>query len=776
MNGQAVSNVQGIVTALHTNGFYMQDPQPDSDDSTSEGIFVFTSSAPTVTVGDFVYVNGNVNEFRPGGSGGLTNLTTTELTNPTITVFSHNNPTPTPVILGVGGRVPPNQIIEDDTISDVEINDTLFDQAQDGIDFYESLEGMVVQVNDAVVVGPAHFFSGSNPNTEIDVLGDNGANALERTPRGGVIIQPNTFNPERIIFNDLLVNGPKLPQTANVADTFPGATIGVMDYSFGNFKLMVSSLPNLVSGGLTQEVTTAQTGSELAVSTFNVENLCPTDPQSKFDTLASLLINNLKSPDVVSVEEIQDNNCTVDDGTVDASVTWSMLIQAIQSAGGPTYDYRQIDPVNDQDGGAPGGNIRQGFLFRTDRGLSFVDRPCNCDLSTTPVQVVSGANGPELSFSPGRIDPQNSAWTDSRKPIAGEFMFNGHHLFIIANHFNSKGGDDPLFGHLQPPTFYSEVQRLQQAQVEHDFVQSILSLDNSADIVVDGDINDFQFSNPVHTLEGTSPQILNDLIDTLPENERYSYDYEGNSETLDHILVTNDIFNKVPFTEDVVHVNSEFATQASDHEPQVSRLDPPAAPPTPTATATNTPTPTSTATSTPTPTATTVENEDTAIQYDGWRGITDPNANGGTYRVSKVAGDTAKFTFKGKAITWITLKGSDQGQAQVFIDNVSKGTLDLYSPTVQYNVQFTGSGLSNKSHTVTIKVLGTKNGNSCDTNVVVDGFIVNGVTTQDNTIGVQYNKWVGAQHLPRPAAAASVEMLRRAVTPSCSSWATALTG
>ena len=37
--------------------------------------------------------------------------------------------------------------------------------------------------------------------------------------------------------------------------------------------------------------------------------------------------------------------------------------------------YREIDPVNDQDGGEPGGNIRQVFLFRTDRGLAFVDRP-----------------------------------------------------------------------------------------------------------------------------------------------------------------------------------------------------------------------------------------------------------------------------------------------------------------------------------------------------------------------------------------------------------------
>ena len=60
---------------------------------------------------------------------------------------------------------------------------------------------------------------------------------------------------------------------------------------------------------------------------------------------------------------------------VDATADLRALIAAISAAGGPAYEYRQIDPVDDQDGGEPGGNIRVGFLFRTDRGLRFVDRP-----------------------------------------------------------------------------------------------------------------------------------------------------------------------------------------------------------------------------------------------------------------------------------------------------------------------------------------------------------------------------------------------------------------
>jgi predicted extracellular nuclease len=538
----------------------------DSDDSTSEGIFVFTSSSPAVNVGDDVVVTGSPQEFRPGGSGGLTNLTTTEIGSPSVVVLSSGNPLPAPVIIGSGGRIPPTAVIEDDATGDVETSG-VFDPANDGIDSYESLEGMLVQVNDAVATGPWHDFGS---NREIPVVGDNGANASVRTNRGGVVIQSNDFNPERIILNDLIAGGPTLPPV-NVSDSFPGATLGVMDYSFGNFKLEVTQLPTMVSGGLAQEATTPARTNQLALATFNVENLAPTDPQSKFDTLAELIVNHLQSPDVIAIEEIQDNNGVTDDGTVDASTTWSKLITAIQAAGGPTYDYRQIDPVNDQDGGAPGGNIRQGFLFRTDRGLSFIDRPGAG--STTANAVVGSGPGTQLLYSPGRIDPTNTAFDDSRKPLAAEFMFNGRHLFVIANHFNSKGGDNPLFGHFQPPTFSSEVQRLQQAQVEHDFVQSIVTADSNADVIVLGDLNDFQFSNPIKTLTGenVSNVILDDLINTLPLAERYSYVFDGNSEVLDHSLLSDNLFG-TPFEYDVVHVNSEFAVQASDHEPQVVRL------------------------------------------------------------------------------------------------------------------------------------------------------------------------------------------------------------
>src|SRR5919109_46489 len=409
--GQTVSNVNGIVTAKRSNGFYVQDPNPDADPATSEGIFVFTSSAPSsVNVGDAVKVNGRVQEFRPGGSSSA-NLTTTELTSPTTTVLSSGNPLPATTIVGTGGRIPPNQIIEDDATGDVETSG-VFDPANDGLDFWESLEGMRLQLNNPVAVGPT-----------------------------------NAFGETQLVADDVLVPLPAM----NVGDHYDAPLVGVLDYNFGNFFLEVTSAGvGAVHDGVTPESTTAAGLNQVSIGTFNFENLDPTDPQSKFDRLAAILVNNLESPDIVSGEEVQDDNGPTNDAVVDANQTLDQLVAAIQAAGGPTYDYRYINPVDDQDGGEPGGNIRQVFLFRTDRGVSFIDRAGGD--STTATTVVGSGTSTQLSFSPGRIDPTNSAFNTSRKPLAGEFFFNGHHLFVIANHFNSKGGDQPLEGHLQPPT------------------------------------------------------------------------------------------------------------------------------------------------------------------------------------------------------------------------------------------------------------------------------------------------------------------------------------
>ncbi|HLO88904.1 MAG TPA: choice-of-anchor I family protein [Nostocaceae cyanobacterium] len=552
--GQTVNNVAGIVTAVASNGFYIQDPNPDNDDRTSEAIFVFTSSAPTVQIGDAVTVNGKVTEFRPGNN--TNNLTLTELTNPTINKISSGNPLPTAVILGNGGRTIPTTVIDND--SNGQVGNGTFDPSEDGIDFYESLEGMRVQINNPVTVSPTNRFG------EIWVLADNGANATGRTARGGIGISQGDFNPERIQIDDSLA-GATSPNVDVGAQL--NTIIGIVDYNFSNYEVLPTTLPTVVTAtSLTKEVTNLTSGAnQLTVATFNVENLDPSDGATKFNNLASRIVNNLKSPDIISLEEIQDNNGATNDSVVDASQTYQTLINAIASAGGPTYQYRQINPVDDTNGGEPGGNIRVGFLFNPQR-VQFSDRPGGTSTSNTTVNNVNGIA--TLSSSPGLIDPTNSAFDNSRKPLVGEFTFNGQTIYVIANHFNSKGGDQPLFGVNQPPTLNSEVQRNQQATIVKNFVQSILAINPNANVIVAGDLNDFEFSNPLTTLESAG---LNTLVETLPQNERYTYNFEGNAQTLDHILVSQNLFNNLDGF-DVVHINSEFADQDSDHDPVVARF------------------------------------------------------------------------------------------------------------------------------------------------------------------------------------------------------------
>lgn len=572
LRGQGVNNVPGIVTTLAANGFYLQDSNPDADDRTSDGIFVFTGAAPTVAVGDSVRVSGTVTEFRPGNNAN--NLTITQISSPVISVLSQGNALPAAVMLGNGGRTIPSQVITNDAVSgNVENPATPFDPAEDGIDFYESLEGMRVQINSPVATSPTANFGTSE---EIWVLADNGANATSRTARGGSLISASDFNPERIQIDDL-INGTTVLPTVNVGAQLSDI-VGVVSYDFNNYEVLVSTAPTVTQPSTLQKEVTNLTGSasQLTVATFNVENLDPADGATQFNNIAARVVTNLKSPDIISLEEIQDNNGPTNDSVVDASTTYQTLINAIAAAGGPTYQYRQIDPVDDTNGGEPGGNIRVGFLFNPSR-VTFVDRPGGTSTSNTTV-TDGGSNGtPDLSASPGLIDPTNAAFTSSRKPLVGEFLFNGQTVYVIGNHFNSKGGDQPLFGSNQPPALSSETQRNQQATIVADFTKSILVIDPKANIVVAGDINDFEFSNPLSILKTAG---LTPLTETLPANERYTYNFQGNAQTLDHLLVSNNLLGNLDGI-DVVHINSEFADQDSDHDPSVARFNlapkPPAA-------------------------------------------------------------------------------------------------------------------------------------------------------------------------------------------------------
>ena len=577
----------GVVTARKFDGYWIQDPAGDGDARTSDGVFVYTEAAGAKPdVGQAVQVVGTVDEFRPRSATGP-NLNLTELVDSTFTVLPEAAALPAPVRIGPGGRVAPAQSTDSGTTTrtDIELPTAEFDPRRDAVDFYETLEGMLVEVRDAQVVGPRNDFG------ELVVL-PGGTQVPATTPSNGVRYAYGQPNTQRITVDDEIIYQ-QMP-VANVGDTLPGAVSGPLSYDFGMFRVFPTTVPTVRGGGLTKEVFAAKPRpDELTVATFNVENLDPKDPQAKFDRLAETIVDNLGAPDVLGLEEVQDNtgaecpngpspSCTPD-GVVAADQTFAKLVAAIEAAGGPTYAWRDIAPANLTDGGEPTGNIRVAFLFRTDRGVALGVRPGGSATSAVGVTKIRGKVA--LTQSPGRIDPADAAWNNSRKPLAGEFTFRGQTLFVVANHFNSKGGDDPLMGRWQPQNRGSEVQRHQQARAVNGFVKSLLAVDDRARVVVLGDINDFEFSQTTALLEDGGALV--DLPQELPANERYSYVYEGNSQILDHILVSPALMGvrkPGPWPPEpdpgtgirayqIVHVNAEFHDQVSDHDPQLVRLN-----------------------------------------------------------------------------------------------------------------------------------------------------------------------------------------------------------
>lgn len=552
--GQQVAGVTGVVTAVRPKGtspgFWFQDPDPDGDPRTSEGLFVYTpDEAPRVAAGDSVAVSGTVAEYYAVGPGEqpetTPNQSVTELSGATWQVTGT-------------APVPPAEPITAESVPEAyapegELDALPLDPARFALDFYESREHTNIAVEDARVVGPADSYGAltvtSKPRQNAGERGTTTYTGYDQQNSGRLKVEP--------------IGAPA--PAANVGDQLAGRTAGPLDYSrFGGYLLAATTLGEHRPGGVRPEVTRPPGEDELAVATYNVENLSATDAQGKFDRLAHGVTTNLAAPDVIALEEVQDDTGATDDGVVTADRTLGRFVDAIEAAGGPRYEWRQIDPVDGADGGEPGGNIRVAFLFDPAR-VSFVDRPGGD--AGTPVEAVEAGEHASLSASPGRIAPDDDAWRASRKPLAGEFTFRGEPVFVVANHFTSKGGDQPLHGRFQPPARSSEQQRTAQARLVRGLVADLVTIDPKAKVLVTGDLNDFGFSPAVTAL--TEGRLLWSPSAVLPPAERYSYVYEGNAQALDHILATPGV-GEVDY--DVVHINAEFADQSSDHDPQLVRM------------------------------------------------------------------------------------------------------------------------------------------------------------------------------------------------------------
>src|SRR5262249_54988522 len=116
-------------------------------------------------------------------------------------------------------------------------------------------------------------------------------------------------------------------------------------------------------------------------------------------------------------------------------------------------------------------------------------------------------DGHAISDPGGNGDQQtnpDNPFFDSRPPLVATFSFHGEEVTVVDNHFTSKGGSAPLLGSDQPPFDAGEVQRAGQAQAVNTFIDSLLASDPGAKVMVAGDLNEFQFEEPMQVLKGTA--------------------------------------------------------------------------------------------------------------------------------------------------------------------------------------------------------------------------------------------------------------------------------
>ncbi|GAA3108288.1 hypothetical protein GCM10020254_62790 [Streptomyces goshikiensis] len=240
--GKQVADVEGIVTGVRTygsRGFWMQDPDADGNDATSEGVFVFTNSVPTVAVGDAVKVSGLVGEYVPGGAASG-NQSVTQISKPAVTVVSSGNALPEATAINEY-TVPAAYAPAGDPAAAGSINGLTLEPSRYALDYYEALEGMNVRIGTSRVVGA------TDPYAELWVTVKGWENTAKR---GGTIYGSyESQNTGRLQIQQLAPLAQQPFPVANVGDKLTGTTEGPLDFNqFGGYTLVARTLGTVKAG------------------------------------------------------------------------------------------------------------------------------------------------------------------------------------------------------------------------------------------------------------------------------------------------------------------------------------------------------------------------------------------------------------------------------------------------------------------------------------------------------------------------------------------------
>lgn len=557
MKGHDVEDVEGVVTAVvkHplSRGFYMQSLQADSDARTSEGIWVECEECKA-KAGDLVKVSGMVDEIQleKAVEG---EMTVTAIKARNVDIIKSNCKVKPFVIKG--NKIPKK--IHEGPLSDV------LDIKKNAMDFYESLEGMLVQVNSPVVVGA------NESHGEVCVIPDGGKSCKDRTKRGGVKYSYENEQTSRIILNPALF--PLTENrvfknssfTPNPGDRFASPISGVLTFIYMNYQLInTSPLPPLKDVGASRDKNRyAYDASCLNAAVYNIENFTIADGgEERVKVLSSHVKEDLKLPDILGLVEVGDD----DGGNVESNVltsekTLEAIVSGILKESGVEYGYLCVNPEDKKDGGWPAMHIRNAVLYRKDT----MEVPY-----FTPSQAAGKdtkfADG-KLTFNPGRIGNDEPFFADVRKTLVAHLKMkkNGKDVFVLVNHLKSKRADDKLYSAKRPVKRSSEDVRIPEGKYVNAFLKKINEKLPEAILLCMGDMNDFEFSPTIKEMKG---DFMVSAVETLPVNERHTYVYQGSSQILDNFLVNSRYAKGLKC--DILNINSEFTRAQgyfSDHDP-----------------------------------------------------------------------------------------------------------------------------------------------------------------------------------------------------------------
>ena len=274
--------------------------------------------------------------------------------------------------------------------------------------------------------------------------------------------------------------------------------------------------------------------------------------EGRFHTLAQAVVLQANTPDIVALQEIQDNDGAELTNTVDASETYRLLALTIKQLSGVDYKWVDIQPELGADGGQPGGNIRNGFLYNPNT--------VNADMNSLRV-----------------IGKGNWAYDDSRKPLICDFIEKetGQRLSVINVHLASKRHQESVFAPKDAGLDGKLGVRVEQAHIIRNEARKILHHGN--EYYITGDFNDSEFSRTLETICDDGAAV--NLVMHLSANERYDYNHRGKLQVLMHGIVSAKLAESGRADYEIIHGNEligvtpgEQSDKPSDHAYVIAKI------------------------------------------------------------------------------------------------------------------------------------------------------------------------------------------------------------